>query len=52
MASITIRHTWGDGGVTEVRVQVAESYPDAVDEARVNARTLLRDVVADLSEDD
>jgi hypothetical protein len=52
MASITIRHTWGDGSVTEVRVQVNESYPDCVAEARANARALLRDVVADLSDDD
>jgi hypothetical protein len=51
MASITVRHTWADSSVVEVRVNVDASYPDAIDEARVNARRLLREVVADLNDE-
>jgi hypothetical protein len=51
MAIATIEHEWEDGSVTRVRVQVADSYPQSVNEAAVNARRLLRGAVADLRDE-
>ena len=56
MARVRIAHTWPDGDALTVEVSVSESYPDAVAEARANAKALWVDVlgatVETLSEDD
>lgn len=51
MATVTLRHTWPDGSITEVSIEVRDSYPDCIAEARANARAALRDVIADFEGD-
>ena len=45
MARCRITHEWPDGDRLTVEVSVSESYPDAVAEARANARTLWADAL-------
>jgi hypothetical protein len=45
MARIKISHEWPDGDRLTVEVALSESYPDAVAEARANAKTLWLDIL-------
>ena len=45
MARIKIAHEWPDGDRLTVEVALSESFPDAVAEARANARTLWADAL-------
>lgn len=45
MARVRVTHTWPDGDSLAVEVSVSESYPDAVAEARANAKALWSDVL-------
>jgi hypothetical protein len=45
MAKVRIIQTWPDGDSLSVEVSVASSYPDAVAEARANARALWADAL-------
>jgi len=40
VARVKIEHTWPDGDRLSVEVSVSESFPDAVAEARANAKAL------------
>lgn len=37
MTSVAAQHTWADGSVTLVEVDVENDYPDALSEARATA---------------
>jgi hypothetical protein len=45
MARIKITHEWPDGDRLTVEVSLSESYPDAVAEARANAKALWLDIL-------
>jgi hypothetical protein len=42
-ARARVVHHWADGGVTELSVTVDPTYPDAVDEARMQVVKLWRE---------
>lgn len=45
MAKVIVRREWPDGECLHIEVSVATSYPDAVCEARANARGLYADAL-------
>jgi len=45
MARVTIERAWPDGDAIRITVGVEGSYPDAVAEARANARSLYADAL-------
>lgn len=45
VARVRVTHTWPDGDALAVEVSVSESYPDAVAEARANAKALWSEVL-------
>ena len=47
MARCKITQQWSDGTVTQLEVTVSESYPDAVDQARLEVVKLWREVCAE-----
>lgn len=52
MATVTLRHTWPDGSITEASVEVRESYPDALSEAKRTAVVALQEAIATFDEGD
>ena len=45
MARVRVTYQFADGDALAVEVSVSESYPDAVDQARTEARALWHDVL-------
>ena len=45
MARVRVTYSFADGDTLAVEVTVSESYPDAVDQARTEARALWCDVL-------
>lgn len=51
MTSVAAQHTWADGSVTLVEVDVENDYPDALDQARATAVRALTEAVTAMSEE-
>lgn len=47
MARVTIRYTFSDGDALAAQVDVPASYPDALDEARMQAVRAFRDAMTE-----
>lgn len=47
MARARIAHHFPDGGTTEISVSVDETFPDALDEARVQVMHMWREACTD-----
>ena len=47
MATVTLKFAWPDGESLLAQVDVADSYPDAVDEARTQVVRAFRDAMID-----
>jgi len=47
MSAVMARYEYADGGSITITVQVAASYPDALDEARMQAIRGLREAMAE-----
>lgn len=47
MTGVAITHTWTDGATTRLEVEVATSYPDALNEAVARVLDMYRTVVCD-----
>ena len=45
MAAVTITYRWADDDALSVTVEVDESYPDAIDEARAGAVRAYREAI-------
>lgn len=56
MATVTLRYVFADGDNIGVSIEVDDSYPDALDEARATAvrafREAIQDGIAAIAQDD
>ena len=46
MATVTVTYQYDSGATVEATVEVADSYPDSLDQAKVTAVAALRDTMA------